>query len=199
MSAYKTAIISSDRLITWGLAHYINMVAPDPEIETFDQLYNFNLNSHDDYYVIFLDPVLLTEPAYYSIEKLYKKLPGTKMVAICESDPQNNIYSFFEEIIHFNSSEEVILEKLHAIYLTEINQASKQQSNTLLSDREKEVLRFVALGLTNKEISDELSISTHTVITHRKNITAKLGIKTIAGLTIYSVLNGIITADEMKK
>jgi DNA-binding CsgD family transcriptional regulator len=53
------------------------------------------------------------------------------------------------------------------------------------------------LGLTNKEISEKLFISTHTVITHRKNITAKLGIKTIAGLTMYAAINGIVSRDEI--
>ena len=74
---------------------------------------------------------------------------------------------------------------------------SSEEINSIISDREHEVLRLVALGLTNKEISDELHISIHTVISHRKNITAKLGIKTIAGLAVYAVLNGIISAEEM--
>jgi DNA-binding CsgD family transcriptional regulator len=69
----------------------------------------------------------------------------------------------------------------------------------LLSEREKEVLRGVALGLTNREISDELHISAHTVITHRKNISGKLGIKTIAGLAVYAVLNGIIASEEIER
>jgi DNA-binding CsgD family transcriptional regulator len=60
------------------------------------------------------------------------------------------------------------------------------------------VLRLVALGYTNKEIAGKLFISSHTVITHRKNITAKLGIKTIAGLTIYALLNKLITSEEIK-
>ena len=69
--------------------------------------------------------------------------------------------------------------------------------NEELSHREKEVLKLVALGLTNKVIAEKLYISTHTVITHRKNITAKLGIKTIAGLTVYAVINKLITPEEI--
>ncbi|MDR3297284.1 MAG: hemerythrin domain-containing protein [Prevotellaceae bacterium] len=61
-----------------------------------------------------------------------------------------------------------------------------------LTDREREVLAQVALGGSNKEIANSLNISLNTVITHRKNITAKLGIKTIPGLTVYAILNGII-------
>lgn len=61
-----------------------------------------------------------------------------------------------------------------------------------LSSREKDVLTLVALGHTNKEIADALFISIHTVISHRKNITEKLGIKSISGLTVYAILNNII-------
>lgn len=61
-----------------------------------------------------------------------------------------------------------------------------------LTEREKEVLKSVALGHSNKEIAEKLFISIHTVISHRKNITAKLGIKSISGLTIYAFLSKII-------
>ncbi|MBR4212746.1 MAG: helix-turn-helix transcriptional regulator [Bacteroidales bacterium] len=61
-----------------------------------------------------------------------------------------------------------------------------------LSAREKEILVCVAKGLLNKEIADELNISIHTVITHRKNITHKTGIKTVAGLTVYALINGLL-------
>lgn len=61
-----------------------------------------------------------------------------------------------------------------------------------LSVREKEVLKEVASGNTNKEIADRLSISVNTVITHRKNISAKLGIKSVSGLSLYALMNGII-------
>lgn len=62
----------------------------------------------------------------------------------------------------------------------------------ILSDREKEVLVCVAKGMINKEIADHLNISVHTVVSHRKNITAKTDIKTVAGLTIYALLNNLL-------
>ena len=70
-------------------------------------------------------------------------------------------------------------------------------SDSELSERETDILREVALGKTNKEIADHLFISAHTVITHRKNITRKLGIKTVSGLTVYAILNKIIQMEEM--
>ena len=67
-----------------------------------------------------------------------------------------------------------------------------------LSDREKEILVSVAQGLLNKEIADKHNISINTVITHRKNITRKIGIKTVAGLTVYAILNNLIDINAIE-
>ncbi|NDW12192.1 DNA-binding response regulator [Bacteroides sp. 214] len=66
-----------------------------------------------------------------------------------------------------------------------------------LSIREIEVLVLVSKGYINKEIADKLNISLTTVITHRKNITEKLGIKSVSGLTMYAVMNGYVEADRI--
>ena len=67
-----------------------------------------------------------------------------------------------------------------------------------ISEREKDIIRCVASGKSNKEIAEELFISPHTVATHRRNINAKLGIHSSAGLTIYAIINNIIDAKEVK-
>lgn len=67
-----------------------------------------------------------------------------------------------------------------------------------LSEREKEILAFVAQGLLNKEIADRLCISINTVITHRKNITGKIGIKSVAGLTAYAILNNLVDINSIE-
>ncbi|MDR2882744.1 MAG: LuxR C-terminal-related transcriptional regulator [Alistipes sp.] len=65
-----------------------------------------------------------------------------------------------------------------------------------LTAREREVLATLARGLSNKEVADKLHISTHTVISHRKNIMRKTGFKTAQGLTFYALHNGLITRDD---
>jgi len=65
-----------------------------------------------------------------------------------------------------------------------------------LTEREMEVLKQIALGLSNKEIGDKLNISIHTVISHRKNIIRKTEIKSQAGLTIYAISNKIINIEN---
>ena len=68
----------------------------------------------------------------------------------------------------------------------------------ILSDREKDIIKCVARGMSNKEIADKLYLSIHTVTTHRRNITAKLQIHSPAGLTIYAIVNGLVNLEEVK-
>lgn len=67
-----------------------------------------------------------------------------------------------------------------------------------LSIREKEIVAAIALGKSNKEIAEQLFISTHTVMTHRKNIASKLEIHNPAGLTIYAIVNKLIDIDQVQ-
>ena len=75
---------------------------------------------------------------------------------------------------------------------------SPERGHEELSEREKEILVSVARGLLNKEIADLHNISINTVITHRKNITRKIGIKTVAGLTAYAILNDLIDINTIE-
>ncbi|RLD72360.1 MAG: DNA-binding response regulator, partial [Bacteroidetes bacterium] len=68
-----------------------------------------------------------------------------------------------------------------------------------LSERETTVLKHVTQGMTNQEIAEKLFLSVHTVTTHRKNITKKLGIKTVSGLTVYALLNKVIDMREINQ
>ena len=85
------------------------------------------------------------------------------------------------------------------ILLPALKRANKNKAvDEELSEREKDVLIQVVNGLSNKEIADVLHISTHTVISHRKNIARKLNIHSSAGLTIYAIVNKLVCLDELK-
>lgn len=76
-------------------------------------------------------------------------------------------------------------------------QHSESEAAASLGKREKEIITYIARGLSNKEIADKLCISVHTVTTHRRNICSKLEIHSPAGLTIFAILNGLIDPTEI--
>jgi DNA-binding CsgD family transcriptional regulator len=78
----------------------------------------------------------------------------------------------------------------------ETNPDEISQGKESLTERETEVLKLLAAGKSNKDIADELNISINTVITHRKNISQKTGIKSVSGLTIYAVVQNLISLDN---
>ena len=73
------------------------------------------------------------------------------------------------------------------------HETSGDDNQIRLTQRETMVLQLVVEGLINKEIADRLNISINTVLTHRKNISAKLGIKSVSGLSVYAIMNGIVS------
>lgn len=73
-----------------------------------------------------------------------------------------------------------------------------QDNGDALSDREKEVIVSLVQGMSNKEIASHLFISINTVITHRRNIARKLQIHSLAGLTIYAIVNGLVDISSVK-
>ena len=102
----------------------------------------------------------------------------------------------FTEVISRNAPKEKIIPLLERVLGDSSVEDSKKSA--ILSERENEVLKQVAMGYTNQQIADRLFISKHTVISHRKNITSKLGIKTVSGLTVYAVLNNLIPKDQIE-
>ena len=76
--------------------------------------------------------------------------------------------------------------------------APESARGEVLSQREQEILVCVAKGMLNKEIADHFQLSVYTVISHRKNITRKTGIKTVAGLTVYALLNNLIDMNSVE-
>ncbi len=104
--------------------------------------------------------------------------------------------NMFSLQIHSTDSKEVIINGLNGIIEPQ-NKESEEIESAVVSEREKEILKQVALGLTNNEIAERLFISAHTVITHRKKITKKLGIKSVSGLTVYAIINGLVEMEDI--
>lgn len=77
-----------------------------------------------------------------------------------------------------------------------IDDYKQRESNKELTKREVEVLKLIVQGHLNKEIAEKLNISVNTVLSHRKNIIAKTGIKTVSGLTFYSISRGYVSSGD---
>lgn len=107
-------------------------------------------------------------------------------------------YRIKDKILHpkINELKDSGIEDWQSLILS--NNTAKTGTSHSISQRELDVLRLVAQGYLNKEIADKLNISLNTVLSHRKNITAKLGIKTVSGLIFYCISHGYISADEIE-
>lgn len=124
---------------------------------------------------------------------------GAKLVALN--------YGLLEEG-HLREYDDVLPVGVGANQLVELidklAQSQQEESTTLadsqaLTPREREIVVCVVKGMTNKEIANELFLSTHTVITHRRNISKKLQIHSPSGLTIYAIMNKLVELNEINQ
>lgn len=179
----KVAIICSDTLSALGLKTLLkDRFQLDASIITPEQhqlLADMAISSDFDFFIV--DEKSL-------IQNLNFFLPcRNKVIMVTASHHNENDHSL--NTITTTGSVESIVSALGKILKS--SQQPTQKSNTL-SSREIEVLKLVAAGKLNKEIANELNISINTVLTHRKNMTAKLGIKSSSGLSFYAIMNGFI-------
>ncbi|MGN1264286.1 MAG: response regulator transcription factor [Muribaculaceae bacterium] len=128
---------------------------------------------------------------YFTSPELFVKhldffLPRRQKVITVTSSPRDDEAN----VLCANDDESTIIDSINAWFANIERNAADHQDE--LSQREIDVLRLIASGMINKEIAESLGISINTVLTHRKNITNKLGIRSVSGLTFYAMMNGII-------
>ena len=129
-------------------------------------------------------------------ELFFQLKEDTRYIALCDNPGNFRDKRKFDAVLDRNAHKEDIVPVIERLLITERDETGHVEA--ILSSREQEVLKQVAMGYTNQEIADRLHISKHTVISHRKNLTSKLGIKTVSGLTVYAVLNNLIPKDQIK-
>lgn len=125
----------------------------------------------------------------------YPDLQGVVLVLLSTTVCDDEIVRYFDNVVNIYDSREQILRKMESAI--EQNQTNPYSDSHDLSERERDVLVLVAKGMANKEIADKLNISIHTVMSHRKNIAHKTGIKSVAGLTVYALLNNLLDAADV--
>lgn len=118
---------------------------------------------------------------------------NVRIVAIAVSNLPEKISSLADGVVSVTDSPEKIAEAL-----VKCMPKQQEEERKELSPREKDVIIGVVKGLSNKEIADHLNVSTHTVMTHRRNIASKLQIHSPAGLTIYALVSHLVSLDEVR-
>lgn len=139
--------------------------------------------------------VVVASTSYGRLVEASETLEGTPVVGMQTTLTEADMLRAFVAVVSMFSSDEEILRTLREAHNAPVQHNYSESHD--LSERERDVLVLVAKGYTNKEIAQELFISPHTVISHRKNIVHKTGIRSVAGLTVYAVLNKLIDSEML--
>lgn len=139
-------------------------------------------------------------PGFYEVRKIKEEGAefNMKCVALLCSMGDSALLKDFDETCTLYESIDALKEKLSKLLQVEEETDESVAGQDVLSGREKEIVTCVVKGMTNKEIADKLCLSTHTVITHRRNIARKLQIHSPAGLTIYAIVNKLVELQDIK-
>ena len=147
--------------------------------------------------ILIINPLLMGFNSQNMVSQWVKENPQLVCIALITTYMEESTLKNFDGIIGINDSKLKIINKLNQI--AQSSDKNEKPDDVELSKREIDVLVAVAKGLMNKEIADQMNISIHTVISHRKNITRKTGIKSVSGLTVYALLNNLIDETEVYK
>jgi DNA-binding CsgD family transcriptional regulator len=180
-----------------GIKTIISVLGIEPELhesENFEDLVQLLKQKKQLNFIIIHDDVF-PRPKRIHFERLRSASPDHRILIL--GDKIQNEYKGADFILNDYKRLEVI-QKLEEFFSNPESYSDAFAGKTILSNRETDVLKKVALGYSNKEIAEGLHISINTVITHRKNITEKLGIKTIAGLTVYAMMNRLISPEHFR-
>lgn len=146
--------------------------------------------------VIIIDPVVFDYVSRMDGRRRIAEHTDAAVVALRTIPMDDEQLKQYDGFISMYDQPVAVVKKLRDSFSSKAEVADLDEYD--LSGREKEILVCVAKGMLNKEIADHFNISIHTVITHRKNITRKTGIKTVAGLTVYALLNNLIDSNSIE-
>lgn len=186
------AIVTPNLLMGLGLRSLLGELLPGAEIVVFQRFDDFAESNADRYVHYFVDTrTFLRHDAFFRARRQH---------TILLMHGRRQRFADMHCIDAWASQERLVgdILRLHrGVHGPGHGIPAQAPSPALLTTRETEVLTLIARGLMNKEIADRLGIGTTTVISHRRSIMDKLGIKSIAGLTLYAAALGYVNADEL--
>ena len=143
------------------------------------------------------DYMIISRSLYEQASHLYNHHAGLPQKTILLEYNRNASGKPVQSTLYMDDSREQLTLVLNNLVNPYFKEPPKEEQ--VLSKREITILKHIARGYTNKEIADHLFLSLHTVTTHRKNIVAKLGIKSVSGLTVYAIVNDLISLEEIAR
>ena len=193
MRRYKIAIIEPSIIIAEGLCKILQSSAEADVVGIYPTLRDFaerRVARDIEVVIVGSQAVRGGESVRGSVAEL-----GTTIVLLATTMVDEEVLRQVDGVINIYDNEAALLRKLRAAI--EQGETNPYSDSHDLSERERDVLILVAKGMANKEIADRLNISIHTVMSHRKNITHKTGIKSVAGLTVYALLNNLLDQNDV--
>ena len=145
--------------------------------------------------IILINPSVINFYQQFNVRNLFSDYPDMVIVAILYGYVDSETLNSFDGALDIYDDGEKMEKKLTRITRKHRNYQNIYRDD--ISEREKEIIVSIAKGMSNKEIADKHSISIHTVISHRKNITRKTGIKAVSGLTVYALFNNLVAEDDL--
>ena len=197
MKINKVVIAEPSPIVSAGLLRFFEELNQIHVVSVVD-----NLDDLNDKMVVHTPDILIVNPLVVGytnnnlVRQITQNYPETICVALVTTFIDKNFLRFFREVIELSDNKQKVANKIFNL-INNNDDSSSQNDSVDLSNREIDVLICVAKGMTNKDISDMLNISVHTVITHRKNIVKKTGIKSVSGLTVYALLNNLVEESEI--
>jgi DNA-binding CsgD family transcriptional regulator len=192
----KIAIIDPNTLSVLGLKSILQHVMPIMTVDTFGSFLELSANHPEQYFHYFVAMNVVLENKTFFVENRRKTI-----VLTLSLDTTSQLSEFHSLCINVPESELVrsilILEQHAHGHGQNLPSMPKILQQKILSDREIEVMSLIVQGFINKEIADKLNIGLSTVITHRKNIMDKLGLKSVSALTIYAVMHGYVDINKI--
>ena len=191
----RIAIIDANTLATIGLKSILQEIMPIMQVDIYGSFTELQANNPEKYFHYFVAMNIVLEHRTFFLEKRNKTIVLT--LGLDNATTLSDFHSLCVNVPEKQLVKSLLALEQHAhANGRNLPPVQRQQPNPL-SDREIEVLSLVAQGHINKEIADILNISMPTVVSHRKNITEKLGMKSISALTIYAVMHGYVDINKI--
>ena len=191
----KLVIVDSNTLAAMGLKQLLQSLVPVVEVDLFGSMAELEANHPEQYFHFFVAMNIVLENRDFFIQN------RRKTIVLSTARGDNQLSDF--HCLPVNVPEK---ELVHALLRLEqhghkggqhLPPPPRNSEQRVLSDREAEVMVLIVQGYINKEIADRLNIGLATVVTHRKNIMEKLGMKSVSALTIYAVTHGYVDINKI--